>query len=98
MTNAPPPPVAMPSSEPVAATRHTAVSGLAPLVAIIFCGFLAVGAPLAALSLTVRDDLGFGTVMVGWVVGLQSLATVVTRHRSGTICDHQGPRRAVLFG
>ncbi len=37
-------------------------------------------------------------MVVGWVIGLQSLATIVTRHRAGTLSDHDGPKRAVLLG
>lgn len=73
-------------------------AGLAPVTAVVFLAFLAVSAPLAALSLEVRDHLGFGPVTVGCVIGLQSLATVLTRHQAGTLCDHRGPRTAVLLG
>ncbi|GJD53338.1 putative MFS-type transporter YfcJ [Methylobacterium crusticola] len=75
-----------------------AAAGLAPLVLIVFLGFLAVGAPLPALALYVHDELGFGGAVVGWSIGLQSLAAVLTRHRAGTISDASGPRRAVLLG
>jgi len=75
-----------------------AAAGLAPLVFIVFLGFLAVGAPLPALSLYVHEQLGFSGAVVGWVIGLQSLAAVLTRHVAGGISDRDGPRRAVLLG
>jgi MFS family permease len=84
-------PAAIPSA-------HTEFTGLAPLFFIIFLGFLAVGAPLPALSLYVHDSLGFSPAVVGWVIGIQSLATVLTRHRAGALCDRRGARRAVLLG
>ncbi len=70
----------------------------APLVAIVFFGFLAVGIPIAALSIHVHHTLGFGTLVVGLVIGLQSAATVLMRHQAGTLADSAGPRRAVLLG
>ena len=76
----------------------SAFTGLAPVVLAVFLGFLAISVPLAALALEVRDHLGFGAATVGWAIGLQSLATLLTRHRAGTLCDQRGPRTAVLFG
>lgn len=76
----------------------SAFTGLAPVVFAVFLGFLAISVPLAALSLEVRDHLGFGAVTVGWVIGVQSLATLLTRHQAGTLCDQRGPRMAVLVG
>ena len=75
-----------------------AATGLLPLAGIIALGSLAIGAALPSLSLYVHETLGFGTPVVGWVIGLQSVATVLTRHWSGTLSDHRGPRRAVLLG
>ena len=68
------------------------------MVLTVFLGFLAVSVPLAALALEVRDHLGFGSATVGWVVGLQSLATLLTRHQAGTLSDQRGPRAAVQLG
>lgn len=73
-------------------------TGLAPLVLAVFLGFLAISVPLAAISLEVRDHLGFGSVTVGWAIGVQSLATLLTRHYAGTFCDRRGSRPAVLLG
>ena len=61
-----------PSTIPAAQTEF---AGLAPLFLIIFLGFLAIGAPLPALSLYVHDGLGFSPAVVGWTIGIQSLAT-----------------------
>ncbi|RQO61067.1 MFS transporter [Variovorax sp. KBW07] len=73
-------------------------TGLVPVVLAVFLGFLAISIPLGALSLEVRDHLGFGSVAVGWTIGIQSLATLLTRHQAGTLCDQRGPRAAVLLG
>lgn len=76
----------------------SAFTGLVPVVLAVFLGFLAISVPLAALALEVRDHLGFGALTVGWVIGAQSLATLLTRHQAGTLCDQRGPRAAVLLG
>jgi MFS family permease len=68
------------------------------MVLLVFLGFLAVGAPLSALSLHVHDTLGFSATTVGLAIGIQSLATVLTRHRAGVFSDRYGPKRAVLLG
>jgi len=71
---------------------------LAPMVVLVFLGFLAVGTPLSALSLHVHDNLGFSATTVGVAIGIQSLATLLTRHRAGVFSDRYGPKRAVLLG
>jgi MFS family permease len=68
------------------------------MVLLVFLGFLSVGTPLSALSLYLHDQLGFSAVTVGAMIGVQSLATVLTRHRAGVISDRYGPKRAVLLG
>lgn len=71
---------------------------LGPLVLVVFLGFMTVGAPLPVLPLFVAGDLGFGAVVVGVAIGLQSAATILTRSPAGKVCDTQGPRRSVMFG
>lgn len=71
---------------------------LLPFVAIVFFGFLTVGIPLPVLPAQVHGVLGYGTVVVGWVIGIQSLATVLTRQFAGVTCDRRGAKTAVLLG
>ncbi len=91
MSYSPPSVSARPGELPVFA-------GLWPVTVAVFFGFLAVGLPLASLALEVRDHLGFGPMAVGWAIGLQSLATLLSRHQAGTVCDRHGPHVAVLWG
>jgi len=71
---------------------------LLPMVAIVFFGFLTIGMPLPTLPRHVHDVLGFGPIVVGWVVGLQSLVTVLTRGPGGAVADARGPKAAVYLG
>ncbi|QSQ15706.1 MFS transporter [Myxococcus landrumensis] len=85
------------AAPPVAAVR-TPASQLLPLCAAVFLGFSSIGLPLPAIPGFVRGTLGFDALVVSIVLAVQSLATLATRHRSGTLADQRGPRRAVLLG
>lgn len=71
---------------------------LAPICVMVFLEFLAMGLPLAVLPVRVHGALGFGTFVVGLAIGVQSWATLVTRHAAGTRTDERGPRRAAILG
>jgi MFS family permease len=83
----------------IAAARPRALwRDLAPICAIVFLEFLAMGLPLAVLPVHVQSRLGFGSFVVGLVIGAQSWATLLTRHAAGKRSDQRGPRAAVLLG
>jgi MFS family permease len=71
---------------------------LAPVCAMVFMEFLAMGLPLPILPLRVHGALGFGSFVVGLAIGAQSWITLLTRHPAGTRSDHHGPRDATTFG
>lgn len=79
-------------------TPSRVVLRILPFALIIVCGYLPVGMPLAALPLQVHDKLGFGTLIVGVVIGAQSLVTLFTRPLAGMLCDRAGAKVAVLTG
>ncbi|MBP0495952.1 MFS transporter [Roseomonas indoligenes] len=69
-----------------------------PFVAIVLTGFLAIALPLPVFSLRVHNELGFSLVTAGWVAGIQSLATILTRQWAGSMIDRRGPRWGALAG
>lgn len=71
---------------------------LAPICGIVFMEFLAMGLPLPVLPGHVHGTLGFGTFVVGLAIGVQSWATLLTRHGAGTWSDRRGPRSATVLG
>jgi len=71
---------------------------LLPFSLAAFLGFLAIGIALPVLPLFTRQTLGYGTIVVGLVVGAQSLATLLSRPIAGRLCDRRGPKRTTLLG
>ncbi len=88
----------MPAATRDEAPAHAIVRALLPFTLAIFLGFLAVGLPVAVLPPYVHGRLGFGTVVVGIIVGLQSAATLLTRALAGRLADAWGARRVALLG
>lgn len=78
--------------------ESSVVTALLPFSLAVFLGFLAIGLPLPVLPLLVHDGFGFGTVTVGFVIGAQSMATLLTRQYAGRLCDRRGTKPTTLLG
>ncbi len=91
MTDTPPP-------RSGSSALYSVVPRLIPLTITSFLGMLAVGIPLPVLPVRVHDGLEFGAVIVGAVVGSQSLVTVLTRGSMGAAVDIRGAKWAVIAG
>lgn len=65
---------------------------LAPIVISVFAVYLTMGISLGALPGFIKNDLKFGDLTVGIVIGLQSLATLLTRAYAGKITDTLGAK------
>lgn len=64
----------------------------------VFLACLTIGMSLSVVPLFVHDVLGFHNVVVGFAVGVQSLATVLTRKFAGRTADQRGARVALMRG
>ncbi|WP_313054270.1 MFS transporter [Pseudomonas lopnurensis] len=68
------------------------------IVCFNFASYIANGLPLAVLPGHVLDGLGFSTVIAGLVIGVQYVATLLSRPLAGLLADRFGARWAVLGG
>lgn len=82
---------------PTRNTLHITLQILS-IVFYTFIAFLCIGLPIAVLPGYVHDQLGFGAVIAGVTIGLQYLATLLSRPFAGRVADTLGGKRAIRFG
>ncbi|WP_353145743.1 MFS transporter [Chryseobacterium sp.] len=71
---------------------------IAPIIISVFGVYLTIGIALGVFPMFVRGKLGFDSMIVGLVIGLQSLSTLLTRAYSGKITDTRGAKRSKMSG
>ncbi|WP_339443131.1 MFS transporter [Pseudomonas hunanensis] len=82
---------------PASNTLHITLQILS-IVFYTFIAFLCIGLPIAVLPGYVHDQLGFGAVIAGATIGLQYLATLLSRPFAGRVADTLGGKQAIRFG
>ncbi|MFF7859752.1 MFS transporter [Pseudomonas monteilii] len=82
---------------PTRNTLHITLQILS-IVFYTFIAFLCIGLPIAVLPSYVHDQLGFGAVIAGVTIGLQYLATLLSRPFAGRVADTLGGKQAIRFG
>ncbi|MFD2556983.1 MFS transporter [Sphingobacterium tabacisoli] len=69
-----------------------------PIIVSVFCVYLTIGMVLGVIPGFVQEALGFDSVVVGIVIGLQFLSTLLTRAYSGKMTDTKGAKASKMLG
>ena len=88
----------MPINSSVSKNNSSVVVALAPIMVAVLVGFIIIGVALPVLPLFVKNDLGFGTFIVGLVAGAQFATALISRIWSGSYSDKKGAKRGVIVG
>ncbi len=82
----------------VSTTPTSILITLMPVLTAVLIGFIIIGVALPVLPLHVKDDLGYGTFVIGWVAGTQFAASLISRVWAGGYSDRHGAKKGVMAG
>ncbi|ROP62027.1 putative MFS family arabinose efflux permease [Enterobacter sp. BIGb0383] len=88
----------MPVKHSDEASSASVVATLMPVMAAVLVGFIIIGVALPVLPLHVKNNLGYGTFIVGLVAGAQFAASLISRVWSGSYSDRRGAKKGVVAG
>ncbi|MGH8381885.1 MFS transporter [Pseudomonas sp.] len=88
----------MSALQPTSASTAPVTLQILSIVLYTFIAFLCVGLPIAVLPGYVHDQLGFSAVIAGLTIGLQYLATLLSRPFAGRVADSKGTKQAIIYG
>ncbi|WP_198314980.1 MFS transporter [Chitinophaga sp. MD30] len=71
---------------------------IVPIIISVFAIYLTIGMMLGVLPAFIKSDLKYGSLAVGIVIGIQSLATLLTRASAGKMTDTRGARASSYTG
>lgn len=71
---------------------------MVPITQAVFVGLLTIGMQMPVLPLHLHETLGMGTLVIGWVIGLQFVVALLSRPWAGNLADLHGAKRAVVIG
>ena len=86
------------TSDTPVSSGSSVLAALWPIMAAVLAGFLIIGLALPVLPLHVKNDLGFGTFVIGLVAGAQFAASLISRVWAGSFSDKHGAKRGVITG
>ena len=65
---------------------------------VVFLGMSTLGLVLPVLPPLIHDALNYSATTVGWLMGIQAVATLIARPWSGSLTDRHGGKRALQLG
>lgn len=79
--------------------QHAAVTlQIVTIVSFTFIAYLTIGIPLAILPGYVHTQLGYSSLLAGFAISVQYIATLLSRPLAGRMADTAGPKSTVLIG
>ena len=83
----------------VSRRQHAAITlQIVAIVSFTFIAYLAIGIPLAILPGYVHTQLGYSSLLAGFAISVQYLATLLSRPLAGRMADSVGAKRTVTIG